>query len=504
MTGILVGLAALAGVVAGWLSVIAAAVVAAFVLATRSDRRFTAPWALLVVLAAAVGAARHAPPLDTVSPTWIDAASAFRGEVVSSPSRTARSQSFVVRLSDVAIGDSWVPGNADLCVVARPEPRAGLGDRIWMAGQAGAVSDEPARFRPYLRQRGCGATAFAAALAIDAPGAGWRRTAATARDAAGERLRQLAPGDAGALMSGLVTGDDSALSSAREEAFRQTGTTHITAVSGSNFATFVTLLVAAGAMGGWRRRIPWLALVVALLWAYALFTGMQPPGVRAAIAASLAVMAIRVGRRPDLVTLLALAGGAMALADPQIVWRLSFQLSLAASLALASVAEPEPGEERGVGRWVALALLATAVAQVATLPLLLPVTRTLSAASLPANVAIAPLVAVAYPASLAASAFAWTPLAEAAVLPARIACEAILRVVDGFAAIGGVLRIGTMSLAASLLVVVACATACAALSRDGQRWWSQRRRRPAPDTVPLGIGIGIGLLAVVAWRLGAG
>src|SRR5690606_38995590 len=131
--------------------------------------------------------------------------------------------------------------------------------------------------------------------------------------------------------------------------------------------------------------------------------GMQPPGVRAAIAASLAVLAIRVGRRPDLVTLLALAGGAMALADPQIVWRLSFQLSLAASLALATVAEPEPGEERGVGRWIALALLATAVAQVATLPLLLPVTRMLSPASLPANVAIAPLVAVAYPASLAAT-----------------------------------------------------------------------------------------------------
>lgn len=501
MTGILVGFAALAGVVAGWVAAVGVAVAAVLVVAARGDRRRVAPWALLVVLAAAIGSLRHAPPQGDGSPLWIDAAGAFRGVVVTSPGRTARSQSFVLRLSDVLVGDEWRAEAGDLCVVSRPEPRVGFGDRLWLAAQAGAISDEPARFRPYLRQRGCVATAFAAALAVDAPGAGWQRVAADARDATGRRLRQLAPGDAGALMSGLVTGDDSALSTARDEAFRITGTTHITAVSGSNFATFVTLLVAAGAVGGWRRRVPWLALVVALLWAYAVFTGMQPPGTRAAIAASLAVMAIRVGRRPDLVTLLALAGGAMALADPQIVWRLSFQLSLAASLSLASVAEPEPGEERGFGRWVALALLATAVAQAATLPLLLPVTRALSAASLPANVAIAPLVAVAYPASLVATAFAWTPFAEAIVLPARIACEAILRVVDAFAAMGGVVRIGTMSVAASLLVAVACAAACASISRDGQRWWSQRRRRTSAGAAAIGVGMAVGLVAVVAWRL---
>lgn len=503
MTGILVGFAALAGVVAGWGAALAAGIVAVLVLAVRGDRRAVAPWALLVVLVASAGALRHAPPPDASAPDWLDAAGAFRGKVVSAPSRSPRSQTFVLRVAEIEVGDEWSAGHADICVVARPEPRIGIGDRIWMAGQAGAITDEPARFRPYLRQRGCVATAFAAAVAVDEAGTGWRRMAADARDANSQRLRDLAPGDAGALMSGLVTGDDSALSTAREDAFRQTGTTHITAVSGSNFATFVTLLVAAGALGGWRRRVPWLVLVVVVLWAYAAFTGMQPPGTRAAIAASLAVLAIRVGRRPDLVTLLALAGGAMALADPGIVWRLSFQLSLAASLALATVAEPEPGEERSIGRWIALALLATAVAQVATLPLLLPVTRTLSAASLPANVAIAPLVAVAYPASLVATAFAWTPLGEVVALPARLACEAILLVVDAFASIGGVVRIGTLSLAAAGLVAAACGAACAALSRDWQRWWGQRRRRSVRSTVPIGIGVVVGVLAAIAWRLAA-
>ena len=167
------------------------------------------------------------------------------------------------------------------------------------------------------------------------------------------------------------------------------------------------------------------------------------------------------------------------------------------------MAEPEPGEERSIGRWIALALLATAVAQVATLPLLLPVTRTLSAASLPANVAIAPLVAVAYPASLVATAFAWTPLGEVVALPARLACEAILLVVDAFASIGGVVRIGTLSLAAAGLVAAACGAACAALSRDWQRGWGQRRRRSVPSAVPIGIGVVVGVLAAIAWRLAA-
>src|SRR3712207_7452256 len=49
-----------------------------------------------------------------------------------------------------------------------------------------------------------------------------------------------------ALLAGLVTGDDAALSPARQESFLETGTTHLTAVSGSNLAI---LLVIAASLG---------------------------------------------------------------------------------------------------------------------------------------------------------------------------------------------------------------------------------------------------------------
>lgn len=500
MTGIFVGFSALAGVVFGWEAAVVAAAVAAVVLVVRADRRSVAPGALLVVAVAIIGSVRHQPPGSTLAPPWIDSAGAFRGVVASPPTRTDRAQSFVLDAHAVETADSWTDAAVVLCVVGRPQPRVALGDRVWLAGQAGAIADEPARFRPWLRGRGCAATSFAAALAVDEPGSGWRRAAAEARDAVSLRLRQLAPGDAGALMSGLVTGDDSALSSPREAAFRRTGTTHITAVSGSNFATLVTVLVAAGAWGGWRRRVPWLVLVVVLIWGYAIFTGLQPPGARAAIVASFAVLAVRAGRRADVVTLLALAGGGMALVDPAVVGRLAFGLSLAASLALASVADPEPGEERGVGRWLALALLATVVAQVATLPLLLPVTRFVSLASLPANVAVAPLVAVAYPASLIASLLAWTPVAEVAALPARLSSEAILAVVDAFATIPGAVALGTVSATAVAVIGVGCAGAVLALSRDGLRAWSMRRRWATARLAPVAVGASCGaIVAFATW-----
>ena len=60
-----------------------------------------------------------------------------------------------------------------------------------------------------------------------------QRAVADLRTGLGTVLRRSAPGDAGVLLSGLVTGDDDGFSPERKNAFVQTGTTHLTAVSGS-------------------------------------------------------------------------------------------------------------------------------------------------------------------------------------------------------------------------------------------------------------------------------
>ena len=72
-----------------------------------------------------------------------------------------------------------------------------------------------------------------------------------------ESLRRLVPGDAGALLAGLVVGDDSALSRERETAFTNSGTTHLTAVSGSNLALIAGMLVALGRASVGQHRLGW-------------------------------------------------------------------------------------------------------------------------------------------------------------------------------------------------------------------------------------------------------
>ncbi|MBA3414589.1 MAG: ComEC/Rec2 family competence protein [Chloroflexia bacterium] len=324
MTGIFAGLALIFAAAGGWI-VAAGVCLAAVAVLFSAHRPVQRLLSAVVVVAAALSGAVVAEPRPDAAPTsWADGAEAVRGTVASVPVRGGLSQRFVARVTAVETGAGWAPADDLLCVVTRPEPAVGFGDRLWLAGSAERIDDIETRYRPIMRSRGCGASMYARGLAIDERGAGWLRQMAEARDGLSGLLKRLAPGDSGALMSGLVTGDDEALSPAAQDAFIETGTTHITAVSGSNFTTLLVAFVAAGRVTGWRRRVPWLLLVVAFVWAYAAFVGLNPPATRAALVATGALLALLVGRRPEIVTLIVVSSAVMVAVSPPLVWSLSF------------------------------------------------------------------------------------------------------------------------------------------------------------------------------------
>jgi competence protein ComEC len=264
------------------------------------------------------------------------------------------------------------------------------------------------------------------------------------------------------LLSGLVTGDDTGFSRARQEAFNSTGTTHLTAVSGSNLALVAGILAAIGGATVGRHRVGWQVATVGGVWAYAAITGAEAPALRAAIVATAAILAFRVGRRPDFVTLVVLAAGAMALLDPGRVESLGFRLSVAASLALALVLPPLM--ERGGGSGLAVVLAATAAAQIATLPILLPVFGTVPLTSLPANIIAAPLAAIAMPlAGLAGLAgFLWPPLAEPLAAPAVLAANLLIAAVDVLGAPDASVSVGVPPILAAAAIAVTAAVLLAA------------------------------------------
>ncbi|MFT4037416.1 MAG: ComEC/Rec2 family competence protein [Thermomicrobiales bacterium] len=459
MTGIAAGLAALAAVAFGLWGVIAFAAGAIAIMAVRRIPPSVAS-VIVVVFAAALGLWRQPDPAahgGTLAPAPLELSALT---VVTSPVGGGGYRQFVA-------ADTADPVQR-VCVTARSLPQVAAGDQIAVTGRVRLARDEAVRVRRFLMSRGCAGSVFAESLRVVATGepSGWLFP--RARDAMSGVLRRLSPGDSGALLAGLVVGDDSALSSAREEAFTNSGTTHLTAVSGSNIALVAGMLIALGRASIGQHRLPWQIVTIAGIWAFAFVSGGEPPALRAAVAASVALLAVRFGRRADFVTLIVLAAAALALWDPVHVDRLGFQLSVAAALALAVVM---PAFAEGGPASVVVGLLAaTAVAQIATLPMLLAVFGTVSVLSIPANLIVAPLAGVIMPwAGFAGLVGVVSPrLGEALVAPAALGADGVIAAAGVFGGPGTQIQLGMPPAESTLVLGVTCAALVVVMATRGR------------------------------------
>ena len=477
MTGIAVGAAALTGVVLGWWSVLAIAAVASFALAMRANGEFGAR-CLLIFLVAAIGAWRGGDRTEPLAANVVPG-NASSWTVLNAPARTGQRQYFVAASIDHERPEAR-RGSVRTCVTARAFPAVHLDDVVRLTGESRAAVDVSPSQRAALAARGCDATLFAESQEILDSRPSLGRVVAELRSRIGISLRSSAPGDAGVLLTGLVTGDDAGFSPGRRAAFLASGATHLTAVSGSNLALVAAILTTAGTVTLGRHRRLFGVGIVSGIWGYAMLTGMYVPTVRAAIVASAAILAFHFGRRADFPTLILLAAGIMVLLDPNYIDALGFRLSVAASLALAIVLHGMIDRDRASRP--ALIVGATTAAQIATLPFLLTTFGTVSITSLPANIVVAPLAAFAMPiAALAGVAgLVWPPLGEAIAAPATLAAAALIGAVDFFGASGGYLSVGVPPLGATIILGATGALLLVLMSGDVMRMMNRGRLRRDP------------------------
>ena len=92
----------------------------------------------------------------------------------------------------------------------------------------------------------------------------------------------------------------------------------------------VVMFLAVSAWLFGRRGFYFLAVPLIAVWAYALVSGMPPSVVRAAVMGSVYLVAVGLGRPGSILPALALSAGLMTVISPEIVQRVSFQLSFAA------------------------------------------------------------------------------------------------------------------------------------------------------------------------------
>ncbi|MGN7968084.1 ComEC/Rec2 family competence protein [Microbacterium sp. 22296] len=172
------------------------------------------------------------------------------------------------------------------------------------------------------------------------------------------------------LVPGLAVGDTFSLDPATEAAMNASSLSHLTAVSGANCALVVGaafgLLALCGAPRGVR-----VGGAFVVLAAFVALVTPEPSVVRAAAMASVAMIAVALGRPAVGVAVLSLAVTVLLVIDPWLARSLGFALSAAATGALLVLARPLAV---GLGRWMpralALALAVPASAQIVCGPLI--------------------------------------------------------------------------------------------------------------------------------------
>ena len=205
--------------------------------------------------------------------------------------------------------------------------------------------------------------------------------------------------DGPSLVAGVVFGDQAAVSSSSiSDTFSKLGLSHMVAVSGSHLALVASLASALVARTRLRPLVR-AAVLTLLLAVYVCLTGFQVSALRAFVMAAVGLFAAVAGRRAQGLTSVSLAALVLLLVSPACAFSLGFQLSVVSVLTLvtfARLAQSWIGAllPRAAPRFLTETLSLTMLAQLATLPLTLPVFGTLPVLSCLANVVFAPLVSL--------------------------------------------------------------------------------------------------------------
>jgi competence protein ComEC len=459
----------------------------------RRDPISRSPWTPLRAVVLLLGMA-------LLGAGWTSARAQGRGELGGLDGRS-------VSFGGVAVGDvrRWEYGWSVEAHLERIEPPDGtprrISLRVWISGGArsppvaagmplagaGDVSAVPAGsgFGDYLRARGVEAVVEVGRLEVLGPPANpAMRLANAVRDGLRRGATSVLPLREAGLLLGLAIGDTELMDREVEEDFRATGLGHLLAVSGSNVAMFLApvigMVIALRLSRGAR-----LTVAVAAVGFFVLLTRWEPSVLRAGAMATLALVGVWTGRPRSTGALLGVAVLLLLVADPGLAASLGFQLSVAATVGLASLASPLAGRLRWMPRPLALAAAATVAAQLAVTPLLLLRFGVVPTATLLANVLAFPAVPLALFAGIAAAgaALAWPPLGHAIGDVAGLPLAYLAGVADRTA------RLALPSLTSTGWVV----PALVGLLVVGIGWRIRRGRRP------VGLAVTGLALALVAW-----
>jgi competence protein ComEC len=213
------------------------------------------------------------------------------------------------------------------------------------------------------------------------------------------------------ILAGALWGERSALPPDLRAEFQDTGTVHVLVTAGLHLGVVAAVAYALLALLGCGRRSASLA-TIAVVWAYALFSGAHLPSLRAATMLSFALLARASGRDAFSWNGLAAAAIVVAALRPQSVESVSFALSFSCVAAIFAFARPlaEAAQRCGVPEIVAELTGVALAAQIGTWPLTASAFLVIAPYAPLANALVVPVVGVAMLVGFAELAVSSVPL----------------------------------------------------------------------------------------------
>lgn len=326
-------------------------------------------------------------------------------QVVSEPQSNEGRCRFTARvLSYLDSSDAWQP--ADFKLLARagadPEHIPHYGEMLLVQGVWNLLPQRrnPGGFdyRAYLdRSEVRGSLSLEHIKLVETGRGGWLMSMIVIP--ARQYIRGLADkflqGDEAALLLGLALGERSGLSARVQEAFSNTGTTHVLAVSGLHVVLVAFILFLILRIFRVPRRWAALGTCFGLVF-YTLLTGSPPSIVRATIMAVAVLLGGLFERQGNGLNMLGLAGLLILFFWPQSLFEVGFQLSFAATAGILAVTRPIQNQlfritgNEVLREWLLLPLAVSLAAQIFTAPFLAYHFHKIPTISLLANLVVVP------------------------------------------------------------------------------------------------------------------
>ncbi len=228
-----------------------------------------------------------------------------------------------------------------LAISYRADHNFSYGDQVRLTGKISIINTENlSSYQKYLDSQDIDALMYSPAVETIAHDQGSRFLDGIykIRKALLERVYQLYPAPENALIAGIILGDESKIAPDVEEDFQKTGTAHIIAISGANFAilTWLLLKLSKALFHRW-----WSPLVIIpLIFLYVLMTGSKSAIFRAAIMCSITIIGMTIGRSKSGVHSLLFSVCLIGMANPKSLLDISLQLSVMATLGILLFKNP--------------------------------------------------------------------------------------------------------------------------------------------------------------------